>query len=399
MHALFVDLLGMLVLAMLVAILARRLSLPYTVGLVAAGCAVAALDVPIEVALTRNEIFLVLLPPLLFEGALNLDWRELRGDLLPVLTLTVFGVIISAAVVAFGMIRLANWPPQTAVIFGVLIGATDPVAVIAMFRDSGLRGRLAVFVEAESLFNDGIAAVLFGLALTWSQAGHITWLDGAEAILRSAGGGLAIGLACAGVAVALAGRTTDHLVETALTVVGAFGAFHLAEDLGASGVMATVAAGLVVGNVHYAGWRAWLSSLGKPFLLDFWSFAAFLANSVVFILIGISSAHLHSAGHLVEALLLAIVLVLAGRALAVYSLAFPFRRSRWAIPLREQHVLWWGGLRGALALALALSLPDSVPGRDDVIATTCGVVIFSIAVQGISMPALLRALGLLAARS
>jgi len=162
--------LALLVVAILVAIAARRLSLPYTAGLVIAGVALALAHVQTGIRLTHDIIFEAILPPLLFEAAINIRWHELRRDLLPVLVLSIFGVAISAAVVCTGMVWLLTWPTTSALVFGVLIAATDPVAVIAMFKDVGLTGRLRLLVESESLFNDGVAAVLFGLALSWTQS-------------------------------------------------------------------------------------------------------------------------------------------------------------------------------------------------------------------------------------
>ena len=158
-----------MIVAILVAIVARRLSLPYTVGLVIAGAALALAHVQTGIRLTHDIIFEVILPPLLFEAAINIHWHELRREMLPVLVLSIFGVVISAAIVCAGMVWLLAWPVASALVFAVLIAATDPVAVIAMFKDMGLTGRLRLLVESESLFNDGVAAVLFGLALSWTQ--------------------------------------------------------------------------------------------------------------------------------------------------------------------------------------------------------------------------------------
>ncbi|MGD0142835.1 MAG: cation:proton antiporter, partial [Rhizomicrobium sp.] len=243
---------SLLVVAILVAIVARRLSLPYTIGLVIAGIGLALAHFETGLVLTHDFIFDIILPPLLFEAALSIHWSELKRDMLPVLTLSTLGVAISAVVVAAGMAYFLKWPLAPALVFGVLIAATDPVAVIAMFKDTGMKGRLRLLVESESLFNDGVAAVLFGLVLTWAQlSGHTSpgAASVATALSLTSGGGIAIGLAVGATAIALAGRTTDHLVETALTTVAAYGSFLLAEHFHCSGVLATVAAGLLMGNV------------------------------------------------------------------------------------------------------------------------------------------------------
>lgn len=393
----------LLLTATLVALAARRLRLPYTVGLVVTGLALALAHVnDAGAALTRDLIFNALLPPLLFEAALNIHWRELRRDLRPVLTLATLGVAISALIIAGGMTILAAWPWPSALVFGVLIAATDPVAVIAMFKDSGVTGRLRLLVESESLLNDGVAAVLFGLALAYASAGGEAGLTAggmAQTLGLTVFGGLLAGLACGGLAILLIGRTDDHLVETALTTLAAYGSFLSAEHFHLSGVLATVAAGLLMGNVGILGGeddeKNTLTQRGREVVIAFWDFAAFVANSLVFLLIGLRAARIpfHALG--VSALILAIGLVLVGRWLSVYPLCLLFARTRLAIAPRHQHVLFWGGLRGALALALALSLPRALPFRDQIVIAAFGVVAFSVIVQGVTMPLLLRRLNLL----
>ncbi|MCP5411363.1 MAG: sodium:proton antiporter [Alphaproteobacteria bacterium] len=388
--------LDLLVVAILVGVLARRLKLPYTVGLVVAGMGLAFFRIDTHVALTHDIIFDIILPPLLFEAALNIHWSELRRDDAPILVLSIFGVAISAAVVCAGMALILNWPLPAALVFGVLIAATDPVAVIAMFKDLGMGGRLRLLVETESLFNDGVAAVFFGLALSWAQ-GHASGAGTALAdLVRISGGGIIVGAVVGGAALTIAGRTNDHLIETALTCVAAYGAFLLAEHFHLSGVLATVTAGLLMGGVGVRGeglhWG--LSRQARAFALEFWEFMAFLANSMVFLLIGLAVGRIHFEDVGYVALGVAIVLVLLGRAATVFPLSALFLRTHWRIPAPLQCVLWWGGLRGALALALSLSLPADLPMRDGVVIATFAVVAFSVVVQGLTMPTLLKFLGL-----
>ena len=390
-----VSLLGV---AIIVAIIARRLRLPYTVGLVITGIGLAVARLDTGAMLTHDFIFEVVLPPLLFEAALSIDWSELRRDLVVVLTLSTLGVVISAVVVGAGIMHFLGWPAAPALIFSVLIAATDPIAVIAMFKDTGIKGRLRLLVESESLFNDGVAAVLFALALTWAQAadgGAITTAVVARELALMAGGGVFVGIAVGWAAIVLAGRTSDHLVETALTAVAAYGSFLLAEYFHFSGVLATVAAGLLMGNLGVLRELNILSPDGRASVVAAWEFAAFIANSLVFLLIGLRVASIPFTGLGATALSVAIGLVLVGRVFTVYPLCLLFRRSAWAIPMREQHVLWWGGLRGALALALALALPPSFPLHDEILIVTFGVVVFSVVTQGLTMPLLLRKLGFL----
>ena len=386
----------LMIVAIAVALIARRLRLPYTVGLVAAGIGLTFSPIHTSVVLTQNIIFEIILPPLLFEAAINIRWKDLRQDALPILTLAIPGTMISAAFVAVASHVLLKWPLQPSVMFGVLIAATDPVAVIAMFKDNGVHGRLRLLVESESLLNDGVAAVLFALVLAWAQAsgqGHPGPGQVARVLAVTIGGGILSGAVCAGLAIILVRRTTDHLVESAVTTVLAYGSFMLAVRFNCSGVLATVTAGLLMGNIGLASasrWGVFMSDKGREFTLALWDFLAFIANSFVFLLIGITVAGISFGALGNYALAMAILVVLASRALTIYPLCSLFQRTAKCVPLRFQHVLWWGGLRGALGLALALSLPQGLQMRNQVLIATFGVVVFSVVVQGLTMPVLLR---------
>ena len=389
------QIVGVLAVAMIVALAARRFRLPYTVGLVSVGVVLALSKHGFGLPLTHDLIFDLILPPLLFEAALTIPWPELRRDILPIFILSTFGTIVSAGVVASGMVWLLRWPTPSALVFGALIAATDPVAIIAMFKDNGVKGRLRLLVESESLFNDGAAAVLFVMALAWSQSAENaqTGLETIWTLALIVAGGIAIGAICGGAALIVAWRNSEHLIEAALTMVAAYGSFLVAESMHMSGVLATVTTGLMMGNFRLLRGKSLLSSRGQEFILGFWDFAAFLANSVVFPLIGVSVATMPFQSYGMAVLLISVFVVLLGRGLTVYPLSLFFLRSRWAVSLREQHILWWGGLRGALALALALSIPPTLPLRDEIVVVTFGVVAFSIVVQGLTMPLLLRRLG------
>jgi len=394
---------AVLAVAMIVAIAARQIRLPYTVGLVIVGAAVALSGADFAPHLTHDLIFDLILPPLLFEAALTLSWRELVRDSLPLLALAGIGTVISAAVVAVAMTTLLDWPPYSAMLFGALIAATDPVAIIAMFKDNRIKGRMRLLVESESLLNDGAAAVLFVMALAFVQSGgaNQSGVETAVTLVKVVFGGVAVGALFGGAAILASLRTSEHLIEAALTTIAAFGSFLIAEHLHVSGVLATVTAGLVMGNLGLLSEQegGYISLKGREFVLSFWDFAAFVANSMVFLLIGADVASTPFGAVGATALAVAIATVLCARAIVVYPLSSLFLASRWKISFREQHVLWWGGLRGALALALALSLPGDLPQRDEILAVTFAVVGFSIVVQGLTMPLLLRALGFLPARS
>ncbi|WP_395094277.1 cation:proton antiporter [Armatimonas sp.] len=385
----------LLLVVCLIAMIGRRLRLPYTVGLVASGALLSATGMLTGVALTQELIFSAFLPPLIFEAAFYIPWKELRADLKPILLLATVGVLLAMGLTAVGMHFLAGWPWQTALIFGTLIAATDPVSVIATFKEAGVHGRLRLLVESESLFNDGTAAVLFGVVLAWATSGQVSATHMGLDLLREVGGGCAIGLLVALAVLWIAGQTDDHLVEIALTVVAAYGSFLAAQYFHCSGVLATLCCGLLLGNYGSLGA---LSDAGREAVGSFWEFAAFLVNSVVFLLIGAQEHGL--IGQLQRfglPILIAILVVILGRGVAVYPLCALLRRSVLAISVAHQHILVWGGLRGALALALVLGLPASLPHRQELLATTFGVVVFSVVVQGLTFTPLLKRLGLLEA--
>jgi CPA1 family monovalent cation:H+ antiporter len=381
----------LLLVACLIAIVSRQSGLPYSVGLVAAGLLIAVLPNGPQIPLSRELIFDVFLPPLIFEAALQLEWRRFRSELPLTLVLALVGVTIAAGAVAAGMHFFAGWSWIGALLFGVLIAATDPVSVIASFREIGVERRLAMVVESESLLNDGVAAVAFAVLSAVAAGASQDAGSLVPAFLWSMGGGVLIGAVITGAILTLAGRTDDHLVEITLTTIAAYGSFTAAEHFHASGVISALTAGILVANL---GCMGSISDAGREHVNSAWEYFAFLANSFVFMLIGMSTANqpLAKLGSLTPAV--AIVAVLAGRVLSVYPLSALFLRSRWRIPTRYQHVLFWGGLRGALALALALALPATVPERQAIITTAFVVVAFSILVQGLTMPWLIRRLNL-----
>lgn len=381
----------LLFVAMLTAIAADKLRVPYSVGLVAAGIALAVIHVTIDFPLSKNVVFLVFLPPLVFEAALNIRWSALRRDLPVVMTLAFVGVTVSAGVVAAGMHFIIGWSWVAAALFGSLIAATDPVAVIAFFKETKVPDRLHLLVESESLLNDGVAAVLFAVALQFAAGEALTIPGILVEVAYAVAGGIAAGALVAGGLLLVAGGTTDKLVEITLTTLAAYGSFLLAEHFHLSGVLASLTAGLVVGNV---GSRGPITEASRPGVWAFWEYAAFLANSLIFVLIGGHSAGLPLIDIWKPALVASLIIVVA-RAAAIYPLSALFARSGLRIDPRYQHVLVWGGLRGALALALALGLPADLPQRGTIILTAFAVVAISIFCQGLTMSPLLRALGLI----
>jgi len=375
----------------LVAMLSRRLRLPYTVGLVLAGMGLYSAHTYIKWHLSKELIFSVFLPPLVFEAALFIRWKDFKKDLPVVGLLATVGVLLAAAVTAVGMFFGVDWDWGSAIVFGMLIAATDPVSVIATFKKTSVPSRLRLLIEAESLLNDGTAAVGFVTVLgilagvkqdAWSIAGGL---------FTMIVGGVAVGALVASALMVLAGRTADYLVEITFTTLAAYGAFLIAEHFHLSGVLATLTAGLVTGTFHSS---SRISEAGRQALEPFWEYAAFVSNSLIFLLIGAQEAQQHF-DNLWAPVVLAIVLVTLGRAVAIYPLCALFGASGLRVSARQQHILFWGGLRGALALALALALPSNLPRHDDIVTLTFAVVAFSIFVQGLTINPLLRWLKLI----
>jgi len=377
-----------------VAIVTRRLRMPYTVGLVLAGIGLHFLPGNLDLQLSRDLIFYVFLPPLVFEAALYISWQELRKDLPVIALLASLGVLLAAAVTAIGMHYAVGWSWAAAGAFGVLISATDPVSVIATFKEAGVQGRLRLLVEAESLLNDGTAAVGFVVVLGLATGGNRGAWGTVIEFLLTFGGGVLCG-AIVGFALKLfASRTDDQVVEITFTALAAYGSFFLAERFHFSGVLASLTAGLMTGSYRGADSPF---AVGRERLEAIWDYVAFVVNSLIFLLIGAREAQQHF-GAVWLAVLVAIVLVTLGRALAIYPLCALFVRTELKVSVRHQHVLFWGGLRGALALALALGLPPNLPQHDEIIAVSFAVVAFSIFAQGLTMRPLLRRLGELGER-
>jgi len=376
----------LMIVAAVVAIVATRLRLPYSVGLVLAGMALAALPVRMDFPVTQHLLFLVLLPPLVFETAYHMSWRALRRDLPVVLTLASAGVLIAALITAAGMHWLVHWGWTSALAFGMLIAATDPVSVIATFKEAKVGGRLELLLVAESLFNDGTAAVGFSVVLlqaTGQDLGHFGAIGTTLVVIV---GSLLCGLVASMVALLLAKRTSDHLLQITLVTVAAYGSFLLAENFHLSGILATLVSGLICGN---QGAMNALTTKGSEAISSVFEFMAFVANSLIFMFIGVECAA-HPFWTLLIPVASAIGLVMLGRATTVYLLCALFARTAFRVEPRQQHILVWGGLRGALALALALGLPATLPYRDAIVATAFAVVAFSIFVQGMTMTPLLR---------
>ena len=377
----------LLLIASLVAIVVRRLQVPYTVALVVVGLLLTA-QTAFRLELTPELILALFVPPLVFEGAFHLRFNELRNNLAIILLFAVPGVILTTLLVG-GVLSLGlGISLPLALVFGSLIAATDPVAVVAMFRTLGIPKRLAVLVEGESLLNDGTALVVFHLMLGIALSGAFNPLKSVADFVQVSAGGIGVGLALGWALSRVIARIDDYLIEITLTTVMAYGSYLMAEQFHFSGVLAVVAAGLVCGNIGPQG----MSPTTRIVLFNFWEYMTFLVNSLVFLLIGLE-VDLPAMLAAWRPILWAVGSVLLARALVIYGLSLFTRRMRDPLPLRWQHVLTWGGLRGALSLALALSLPVTF-GEDRFLMRTMafGVVLFTLLVQATTIRPLIRRL-------
>jgi Na+:H+ antiporter len=392
-------LLWLLIAASAIAIVTSRFKIPYTVALVLGGFAIDLFHLPIVSALGETEsshiltpeiILILFLPALLFESGININVRHLRENLAPITLLAVAGVLAATVITAYAIHWVAGLPLFPAFLFGALISATDPISVLALFKDLGVSKRLAVLIEGESLFNDGTSVVTFQIILGAMVSGDFSLIDGVSRFLVVVLGGAALGMVLGYAASKITQQVDDPRIEITLTTILAYSSYLIAEHLHVSGVIATVAAGLMIGNF---GAQIGMSARTRVALWSFWEYVSFVINSLVFLLIGIE-VHTVSLFQHWHAILIAIGAVLLGRALSVYVLAPLAAAMGHKIPGTWQHVLVWGGIHGSVSMALALSLARNVPDRDLILTLTFGVVAFSITVQGLTVKPLLRALGI-----
>ena len=381
-----------------VAVAARRTRIPYTVALVLAGLVLGALQLFPAPHLTKTLLFSVILPGLVFEAAFHIDLREFRGNLITIIGLAVPGVIVSTGLVTATltplMISLGPSPGfdwRSALVFGALISATDPVAVVALFRNLRAPKRLTMLLDSESLLNDGTAIVFFTLSLGLLEGSVTTPSQITLQFLAIVFGGGVVGVAIGMAASVLTRKIDDPMVEITLTMIAAYGSFVSAESLHVSGVIATVAAGMLCGNFGVRG--GGMSASTRIAMESFWEYVAFALNSIVFLLIGFE-VHLATLLQNWIPILVAYGVVTMGRALMVCVTCGALRLTSETVPWRWAPVLTWGGLRGALPMVLVLSLPASLADRDLLISMTYGVALLSILVQGLSMSALLDRLKL-----
>ena len=374
-----------------VAIAARPLRIPYTVALVVAGTLLGMAHWMEPPPLTKDLLFTVFLPGLLFEAAFHLELKHFWSEKLLIVGLAVPGVIAGQFLIALSLSRVPSLTElgfMEALLFAAIIVATDPVAVLAIFREVAVPARLATIVEGESLLNDGTGVVIFTLTLGIVGGAHPGAGDLIFAFVKVAGGGAAVGAAFGFAVWQITRRVDDAMIEITVTVIAAWGSFGVAEQLGTSGVIAAVAAGLFCGSVAATrGMREGTRTAANAF----WEYIAFAFNSMVFLLMGFQ---IDPQALFAEWLpiVLAWTAVTLARAAVLYAATALLRLTRSEVQWRWTLVATWSGLRGALGMTLALSLPASVHSRELIIRLTFGVVLLTLLVQGLTLRPLVRAL-------
>ncbi|MCA9599812.1 MAG: Na+/H+ antiporter [Myxococcales bacterium] len=394
----FVALFGV---AAAVALMARRLRMPYTVALVAAGLLLGHYKTIGAPHLTKSLLYAIFLPGLLFEAAYHLEFDDFWRNKVAIHALAIPGLLAAIGLTAVILTPVANalhfvqdFELMDAAIFASLIAATDPIAVVGLFKTMGAPRRLSVLVEGESLLNDGTAVVVFAMVLSVATGTSLTVSSALLEFARVAGLGLFVG-ALSGYGISkIIQRVDDPMIEITLTSIAAYGSFLVAEELHVSGVIATVVAGMLCGN--YAA-RTGMSPTTRIAVESFWEYVAFALNSIVFLLVGLE-VHIDSLLASWKAIIVAWLAVMVARAVVMGIVGAALSRTRERVPPRWAAVLTWGGLRGALSMVLVLSLPQDFEHRELLVNMTFGVVLISILVQGVTMSPLLTRLGLVEKR-
>ncbi len=383
------TLLWLLSAALFVAVVVRYLNLPYTVALVIAGLGLGLTGLLPNVTLTSESISHIFLPALLFQAAISLRLDLLRQMAIPILVLAIVGVAISVFFIGGIFSAALGFALPVAIVFAAMVSATDPVAVLATFKKLGVPAQLEMIVEGESLFNDGTALVVFQISLLVAQDRTVTVQTVAGSLLLTLVGGAVLGGLAGLIFSHLLRLSNDHLVETGLSTILAYSVYLGGEAAHVSPVIAIVVAGIVLAN-H--GRDIGMSPRAQVVLGDIWEYVAFLMNSLLFLLVGMQM-HLGFFATYWRAILLSISLVLLSRAAVIYGLSPLMSLVGPKLPASWQHLTFWGGLRGAMTVAMVLSLPAGLPQREMLVACTFSVVLFTILAQGLTIDWIVERLG------
>ncbi|WP_077623738.1 Na+/H+ antiporter [Sediminibacillus massiliensis] len=378
--------------------IAKKFKQPYPIALVIVGAIIGLINVPVLEPLkdfaTEGEIFnfaiiTLFLPALLGEAALKLPFSHLRENKTPIIALAFAGTLLSFIIIGFSSMWLLQLTLPAAFVFAAVMSATDPVSVLSIFKSVGVHKRLATIIEGESLFNDGLAVVLFNISafylLSYTELGLLGFGYGLWEFIKVVSLGLMIGGALGYAVSRLTKYFDDYPLEIIFSIILFYGAFLLAESVEASGVIAVVVSALILGNY---GSKIGMSPTTKLNINNFWDVITLLANSIVFLMVGLEITRIDMTDKW-GFIALAILLVLVARSAAVYT-SLAFIKD---VPASWKHTLNWGGLKGSLSIALVLSLPRDFAGREEVLIFAFSIVLFSLVLQGLSIKPLISWLG------
>lgn len=382
------QLLIVLAIGAAVAIVAKRVSVPYNVALVVTGLLLMLLDVLPNTPMNPSVVMLVFLPILVFQGALSADDSSMQQAARPILALAVPGVLMSLVATA----AIASWeiglPFSVALLLGAILAITDTVSVLLAFRSVRVPHRLAAIMEGESLFNDGTALVLVGVAVTVVAQGYADPAQIGRQLIVAIVAGTLLGVVGGMLGALVLRRAPDDLTALLSSIVTVFATSLIAEQLHGSAVIAVVIAGVLVGHEV----RARLEPSRGLALHGFWEFAAFVINVWLFLLVGMQ---LHFELLVQEAwpIVLAVIALHAGRAVAVYSCFGALNLAGDRVPWRWQHAMVFGNVKGALSMAAVLTLPADIPYRDRLIAIVFGVTLVTLVTQALPFRRYLKWMG------
>jgi CPA1 family monovalent cation:H+ antiporter len=374
----------------------KKIGFPYSIFLVIIGSVIHFLKPEIHLldnfSLTPELLFFVFLPPLLFESAFHLNFRRLKKDAIIISLFATLGVVITTFIIALGVHFLLGVPIWISLLFGSVVASTDPIAVIAIFKEMGAPNRLLQLVDAESMMNDGTSIILSRLILSFMSFGFasssIVWTG--PNFLFVFLGGAAFGSLVAFLGSYLIKQLKDEIfIEVTISFLIAFLSFIIAEEyLKVSGVVSTVTAGIVLGNFGIQRFSPRI----KTFVNEIWEYIAFVANSLVFLLVGITfGVELLIYNYM--AIIIAFILMLIARTVSVYLIGYMYNKSKLChdkIPTKWLHIINWGGLRGSLPIAIILSLPSEITENTQLLNLTVGVVLLSLLVNGLSIKSLIK---------